>query len=85
MRNMGSRGLLFGLEKSSSYRKSNKSFSVPDFIWLPDFYSAYIHCPGSYLCDKVPDVNISKCVTLEEVCDGEVGCPGGDDETLCGR
>ncbi|XP_072046373.1 uncharacterized protein [Amphiura filiformis] len=44
---------------------------------------AYIHCPGSYLCDKAPDVNISKCVTMDEVCDGEIECPGGDDETFC--
>ena len=22
---------------------------------------------------------------MEEVCDGEMGCPGGDDETLCGK
>ena len=47
------------------------------------FISAYITCPGSYLCDKVPNVNISKCVTKEEVCDGSIGCPGGDDETKC--
>ncbi|XP_072016513.1 uncharacterized protein [Amphiura filiformis] len=44
---------------------------------------AYITCPGSYLCDEVPDVNISKCVTMDEVCDGQIGCPGGDDEIKC--
>ncbi|XP_072017468.1 uncharacterized protein [Amphiura filiformis] len=44
---------------------------------------ANITCPGSYLCDKVPDVNISMCVTMEEVCDGQIGCPGGDDEIDC--
>ena len=37
------------------------------------------------MCDNLPNVNISKCVTMEEVCDGEMGCPGGDDETLCGK
>ena len=46
---------------------------------------AYIHCPGSYLCGNVPAVNTSTCVTVEEVCDGDIGCPGGDDETHCGR
>ena len=47
--------------------------------------TAYIHCPGSYLCDKVPHMNISKCVTMDEVCDGEDACPGGDDEIRCGK
>ncbi|XP_072017018.1 uncharacterized protein [Amphiura filiformis] len=46
-------------------------------------HCAYVTCPGSYLCDEVPDVNISKCVTMDEVCDGQIGCPGGDDETEC--
>ncbi|XP_072017016.1 uncharacterized protein [Amphiura filiformis] len=44
---------------------------------------AYITCPGSYLCDKVHEVNISMCVAIEEVCDGQIGCPGGDDEIKC--
>ncbi|XP_072018381.1 uncharacterized protein [Amphiura filiformis] len=45
---------------------------------------ANITCPGSYPCDKArPDMNITKCVTMEEVCDGERGCPEGDDEIEC--
>ncbi|XP_072016509.1 cubilin-like [Amphiura filiformis] len=44
---------------------------------------ANIKCPGSHLCDEVPGVNISKCVTMEDVCDGQIGCPGGDDEIQC--
>ncbi|XP_072017959.1 uncharacterized protein [Amphiura filiformis] len=46
-----------------------------------------VTCPGSYMCEQVPDVNISKseCVMMEEVCDGQEGCPEGDDETQCDK
>ncbi|XP_072017031.1 uncharacterized protein [Amphiura filiformis] len=44
---------------------------------------AYTDCPGSYLCAKVSGEDILKCVTMEEVCDGRLGCDGGDDETRC--
>ena len=48
--------------------------------------AAYVRCPGSYLCDKVPSIsNISRCVTMDLVCDGKEDCDAGDDETLCGE
>ncbi|XP_072044917.1 uncharacterized protein [Amphiura filiformis] len=44
---------------------------------------AYIECPGYYLCEEVPDVNISQCILKDDLCDGLTQCPGGDDEMEC--
>ena len=70
----------------SSQTALNKwSYFETNIAALTILASAYIYCPGSYLCGKVPGVNISRCVLMEDVCDGRMGCPGGDDETQCGR
>ncbi|XP_072022536.1 uncharacterized protein [Amphiura filiformis] len=42
-----------------------------------------IQCPGSYPCQKVSGANISTCVNIEEVCDGDIDCSAGDDEIQC--
>ena len=49
------------------------------------YFTAYIQCPGSYLCDRTEDVAIRSCVLIEQVCDGYRDCPAGDDEVQCGK
>ena len=60
-----------------------KSFTLYFLFIIFVFFTAYIYCPGSYLCNEDLTSNVSKCVKMEEVCDGSEGCPGGDDETMC--
>ena len=48
-------------------------------------FAGKIICPGSYPCEEMIGVNVSKCINMEEVCDGDYDCPSGDDETHCSK
>ena len=45
---------------------------------------AYVTCPTAYLCDKSDGLNVSMCVSMSQVCDGNEDCLENDDEKECG-
>ncbi len=47
--------------------------------------TAYVACPGSYLCVETEEIEHQMCVSYSVVCDGSMDCAAGDDETSCGE